>query len=81
MSDRVVDIHIEDLSHQNDGRYRLVFVQDGKTFIQENISLCCMGSHHNDTGNDSDSRYYNIHFEVLTCFHSPREIENYKPIE
>lgn len=64
---------VDDVVKQPDGRYTLTFKEDDKTFIQENMALCCVGSHHNDTGNDSDTRIYTTHFEVIQCFHPLKE--------
>lgn len=70
-------MYVEDLIKQDDGRYTLIFSENGKTYIQENMGICFQGTYQNDTGNDSDCRYYHIHFEVLVSedFHPPKEIK------
>lgn len=74
MTDRIQGgIWPEDLHRQADGRYMLIFREKDKIYKQENISLCGSGSYIHDSGNDSGTRYYSIHFEVIVDFHPPKE--------
>ena len=70
------NIWIEDIERQRDGRYTITFKENNTTFKQTNVALCCNGHYYDGTGNDKDTRTYILGFEVLTCYHPPKDIND-----